>query len=757
MIQPGELLDRLLDDRLALRRRQEEADRVIAASLAGHLVHDLRAPDGPGVAPNRPWRLDPVPVVLDHGVFTFLADMVRQRMQAMEVLLADVYGPRLAVREGWVPAEALASTDAYRLAVVGAPPPPRWLTSYAVDVVMLADGSWRVVQDQSDTPTGIGYALLDRSVMARVAAELLGPEGAGDLASISGFPAELRHALTTVSHASSPRVVLFSGGVAEASYVEHSSLARTLGFNLVEGPDLVVRRGRLWLRTLGGLDPIDVVYRRLSDAVLDPIEASASSTAGVPGLVLAAGEGGVVLANAHGAGVLEDPLLSPFWARAVEGLTGSALTLRTLGRGDAVGTVPGFRDGQVTASAAVIRLHAVAGPDGVTVMAGGNGRVLNPGDDPRRPTARVAKDVWVLGAHAAAPVIVAPDLPQVDLVSSVPTRAADALFWVGRAAERAEAIAKTARVIQSRRQQDPSLATSDGGRWARRMAYVLRVVRGESLDADPPAGRPILALDHELAAATRAVAERLNALLADGATVGEYLSVTTGRVFRDLAQTRDQLSDGRAPIDVLDDAIADLAAFAGLWAESTVHGPAWRFGDMGRRVERCLVVLGLVDSCVRRVEAPPPEPPPAPTAPGVDPVTVAVTMTTGPIEAIEPAEIVDQSALEVLLAANESLVAYRRRHRSDVELAPTAELLLQDVDNPRSYAASMQRLAEHVDAVGWSHGRRAVATMSAALDGPDPLLDAAKAYDGVEAFAKLVTETWFATPVNPMLVRGRLR
>ena len=91
------------------------------------------------------------------------------------------------------------------------------------------------------------------------------------------------------------------------AYVEHSALARLLGFHLVEAPDLVVRRGRLWLRTLGGLDPIDVVYRRLPDAVLDPIEASASSSAGVPGLVLASAEGGVVLANGHGSGVLEDP------------------------------------------------------------------------------------------------------------------------------------------------------------------------------------------------------------------------------------------------------------------------------------------------------------------------------------------------------------------------------------------------------------------------------------------------------------------
>ena len=420
----------------------------------------------------------------------------------MEVLLADLYARREAVKAGWVSAEVLSSSLRYRLAAVGAPPPPRWLTSYAVDVVALADGSWRVVQDLADTPTGVGYALIDRAVMGRVAAELLGPEGSTDLASISGFPVDLRHALAATSTVASPRIVVFTGGIQEPAYVEHSSLARVLGFHLVEAPDLVVRKGRVWLRTLGGLDPIDVVYRRLADAAVDPIEVSATNTSGVPGILFAATEGGVVLANAHGCGVLEDPSLASFWPAAVEGLTGTRLGLPRLAAGDELATVPAFRESRIGTASVVIRLHAVAGPDGITVMAGGNGRVLDDGDDPRRPTARLAKDVWVLGADRAAPIVVAP-LPQVDLVSSVPTRAADAMFWLGRAAERAEAIAKTTRVIASRRQTDPSLATFDGGRWALRMAHVLRVVRGAPLDAEPVTGRPIVVLDAELVAATQ--------------------------------------------------------------------------------------------------------------------------------------------------------------------------------------------------------------------------------------------------------------
>lgn len=718
MVRAADLLARFSLDEPALARRQVEADRVIGASLAGHLVHEA---EGNG---DRPWQLDPIPYVLDGAAFDVLAAAVRARVQALEALLADLYGPRLAVQEGIVPAEELAASPHYRLATVGAPAPPRWLVTYAVDVVQVADGSWRVVQDLTDTPTGVGYALIDRAAMARVAAELLGPQASSEVASIDGFPVELRHALGAVSPVASPRIVVFSGGMSQPAYVEHSLLAAQLGFHLVLPPDLVVRRGRLWLRTLGGFDRVDVVYRRLADAEVDPL--SVAGTTGVPGLVAAAADGGVVLANAYGTAVLEDPALARHWPAAVEALTGERLPLAPLAPGDALATVPAFREGRLGQAPVVIRLHAVNGPDGVTVMAGGNGRVLNDGDDPRRPTARLAKDVWVLGSDRAAPVVVAP-LPQVDLAASVPTRAADAMYWLGRAAERAEALAKAARVITSRRLTDPSLAGHDGGRWARRMTHVLRILRGAAAGADDPSTTAVAALDAELAAATGALSARLHALLAEAALVGEYLPVAAGRVLRNLAAARDHFVHGRAAADELDACIVDLAAFAGLWAESTVQGPAWRFGDIGRRIERALVVLELVDARA-----------PVATAAGDD----------------HP-DVVAAATLEILLAANESLVAYRRRHRSDVEPGAALHLLLDAVENPHSYLACVHRLAEHVAAIDWQEGREAVAVLAGLVD--EHGAGVADARRALLALADLVHDTWFATPVNPTVVRGRLQ
>ncbi len=319
--------------------------------------------------------------------------------------------------------------------------------------------------------------------MLRVADEILGPAGtdhedAGAVASLSGVAAELRHALAANTTVPSPRIVLYSGGVDHPGYVEHSSLARLLGYTLVERPDLVVRQGRVWLRALGGLDPIDVVYRRVEDDGTDPIEVSNTGGPGVPGLLMAVANGGVVLANAHGSGVIEDPALAGLWPDAAEAMTGMSFRLSPIG--DAARTVrlaemPAFRNGELGSASVVVRLHAIAGPDGVTVVPGGNGRVLAPGDDPRHPTAHLAKDVWVIGTSKTLPLIVAP-LPQVDLAQSVPTRAADALFWAGRAAERAEAIARTLRAVSARRRQDPTLVMFEG--WSLVAPHDGRAARG---------------------------------------------------------------------------------------------------------------------------------------------------------------------------------------------------------------------------------------------------------------------------------------
>jgi uncharacterized circularly permuted ATP-grasp superfamily protein/uncharacterized alpha-E superfamily protein len=713
------LRDALLD-MARLGAWQMQADRLLMAEGAGHLVHDLpvRADGRQAGLESRPWRVDPIPYVIDTASFQWLSAAVVERMEALERIVSDLYGERSLLRQGVVPIDAVHGTHRYRLSMVNAPSPPRWITTYAVDVARLADGSWRVVQDFTDAPPGLGYALLDRSVMSRIASDML---GRGGVASLARFPGLLRQALAAASPVASPRTVLFTGGIDHPSYIDHSYLAVQLGVHLVEGADLVVRQRRVWLRTLDGEEPVDVVYRRLEDPGLDPLEVGASGNVGVPGLLLAVRSGGVALANAHGAGVIEEPGLERWWERANHLLTGSELRLPLMSDRDAeLAVSPLHTEWGVTPGSVVLRMFAVHDGRSAAVLPGGSGRVLAQGDDPANPTACAVKDVWVIG-RTLAPLVAMP-LPQVDFGDSVPTRAAAALYWMNRSAERAESMARLIRVISARLEQDPGVAGLGGGRWVERMQVVARGARrwvgGQS---DLPG---IDALYDELARTGDAVAFEIGALLTEATTVREYLSVTTGRVLERLARGRSSLQRHVAAVDDLDAILTDLAALVGLWNESTVRGPAWRLGDLSRRLERATVVLDLMETAVT----------PSPRFPEPDD------------------EQVDALVTEVLLASNESLVAYRRRHRSDVEIGAAAALLLRDSTNPRSLAACVDLIESHANDAGWTEGAAIAARAREAL-----VLDVADLIGAVRPLLEQIgtgaVARWFASPVNPVVIQ----
>jgi uncharacterized circularly permuted ATP-grasp superfamily protein/uncharacterized alpha-E superfamily protein len=709
-----------------LERWQRTADRLLMAEGAGHLVHDLpvRADGRSANLESRPWRLDPVPMVVDPALFQWLSAAVAERMEALEAVLVDLYGERRLVTEGIVPPELLHASSRYRMSAIGMPPPQRWLTSYAVDVIRTAEGSWKVVQDLTDAPAGLGYALLDRSVISRVAGEVHTSAG---VASLMRFPDLLRRALAGLSDRDSPRTALFSGGIDHPSYIDHSYLAVQLGVHLVEGADLVVRQRRLWIRTLEGIEPVDVVYRRLEGASIDPLEVGSMGSAGVPGLLLAVRSGGVVLANAHGSGVIEDPSLVSRWSEAARMTAGTTLRMGTL-EDHSVShehfmASPVYGPDGLGGAPVVLRLHAVRGADGsaeVAVLPGGTGRVLAPGDDPRSPTACIAKDVWVIG-RTLSPVVAEP-LPQVDLASSVPTRAASSLYWMNRAAERVEILARTVRVISDRHERDPGLASLEGGVWADRVQELSRALRRARDDRSDLPG--IDALYDEMSRAGDAMAFQIGSLLTEAVSVREFLSVTTGRVLERIARCRISLQRHVAQVDDLDTLLSDLAALAGLWNESTVRGPAWSIGDMGRRLERAQVLLDMVDEVF------------------ADPAPTDIVV-----------EEVEQVILEVLLASNESLVAYRRRYRSDVEPASAIALLVRDPGNPRSLAGSLERLAADAETSGWQAGvllaRSAYDALALDLDELVPTVRAT-----LEEFSRALNAHWFAAPVSPVVVTG---
>jgi uncharacterized circularly permuted ATP-grasp superfamily protein/uncharacterized alpha-E superfamily protein len=733
-----------------LLERRRRADRILEAEGAGHLVHDLVLDDSPRnitTAESRPWQLDPIPMVLDHAEFVEIAAGVEQRMKLVEALLRDVYGERTLLRKGVVSPGVLYSIPALSIAPAGAMATP-WLVHLAVDVVRTGTGEWRVVQHVADAPSGLGYAVLNRAVMARVIPEI---GTVRTLAPIASAVETLRRGLAAHAPASrgSPRTVVLSGGPTHSSYVEHSYLALHMGFHLVEGSDLVVRKNRVWLRALDGMEPVDVIYRRVEDRDLDPLASNTTHGLGVPGLCWAAQSGMVTMANSAGAALADDPALGALLDPICRALLGEAPRLSSLGATEVLASSPMLSgDGRLVPAAVVLRFHAIAGPDGITVVPGATGRVLADGDHPANPTMRTAKDLWVVGAPASSVRITRRGMvqPQVDFRSSVPRRAAEALYWVGRSAERAEFAARAARLIGGQRDQDPSLLSLGGGQWSVGAIALLRSVR--SLSASAP-GEVLAAsqpdslhqqIDHELVAAEDALVSHLGTLVAEATSVREFLSTTTGRVLGRLARVRSELiasADGSAGTrqgvaDGLDLVLVDLAAFAGLTMESTVRGPAWRFLDLGRRVERSLVLLGTIEA-------------------GLGAATDALAF---------------QPLAESVLGVNESLVAYRRQYRSDVELSAVIELLVGDDANPRSLAFQLDRLREHVASLMWREGDDLVHSASVGAlhtidvgealgrnSSVDALVIAARG--PVLEFADAVARAWFSAPANPMLIGQR--
>lgn len=695
----------------ALHERRQQADRLLDAEGAGHLVHEG--------AQWRRWRLDPVPFVVAAAEFEMLATAAVERMRAAEALLTDCYGPRSLVATGIVPADLLHSLTKYR-PVAGGYRPPVWLVNYALDVVRAADGRWHVVADLADAPAGLGEALMHRSVIARVMPEAVRAAG---VAAVHDHADTLRQALTAVapSDRSSPRSVVFTAGPSDPGYVEHSHLARRLGLHLVEAGDVVMRGGRLWLRVLDGLEPIDVVYRRVVDAALDPLDPGhRGGGAGVPGIVWGARSNGVTLANAYGTGLLEAARVAPLLDDAARQLLGRAPSLPLLPDAATLASAPVFDGGdRLAALPVVLRLQVTRVGDEHVVLQGGTARVLLDGDRPTHPTSGLVKDVWVTGAPPRLRVR-PPAPPQVDFGGSVPKRVADSMYWLGRAAERAEVAARTTRVVADQLQLDPMLAELADGSWSAAAVALLRAARsvpsgtGLTLSAEVAAE-----VADEVALTHRAASASVANLVQEAASVREYLSITTGRVLGRLARNDD-----------LESLLVDLAALSGLVMESTVRGPSWRFLDLGRRIERALAVLGTVEAAL---------------APGVAPFA-------------------RQPVADAVLAANESLVAYRRRHRSEVDLGAVLDLLLHDDTNPRSLAFQLDRLREHAAGLGWREGLALVDEASTRLLTPvdqtfvggrlvslDALVVAVRT--PLLGLVDSVVRSWFADPVNPTAMR----
>ena len=295
-------------------RRGGAAQAMIRENGVTYNVYD----DADGQA--RLWQLDIVPFVVDAAEWRGIEAAVVQRAHLNNLVLKDIYGPQKLVAEGHLPPHLVLGHPQFLRPLVGITPPKDvHVHLYSADLARMPDGSWRVLASRADAPSGIGYALENRIVVGQTFQDLFGEMQIRRLATF--FNAYREHILA-LSPLRRGRVVLLSPGPHNEAYFEHAYLAHYLGLTLVEGDDLAVRDGQVFLKTLMGLERVAVIFRRVDSDFCDPLEFRGDSAIGIPGLADAARAGSVVLANALGGGVMESPAMDaylPGLARAVLG------------------------------------------------------------------------------------------------------------------------------------------------------------------------------------------------------------------------------------------------------------------------------------------------------------------------------------------------------------------------------------------------------------------------------------------------------
>jgi uncharacterized circularly permuted ATP-grasp superfamily protein/uncharacterized alpha-E superfamily protein len=279
----------------------------------------------------RPWELDLLPFILPHEEWQQIEAAVAQRATLLNRILADVYGNQCLLRDGLLPPALVHGHAGFlRPAHDIACPDDTYLHFYAADLARAPDGNWWVIADRTQAPSGAGYALENRLVISRQFPELFRDLKVQHLAS---FFRTLQESLAhwaprdDGTPSATPRIVLLTPGPYNETYFEHAYLARYLGFPLVEGSDLLVRDGCVWMKTLDGLQRVHVILRRLDDDYCDPLELRPDSTLGVPGLTQVARTGKVLIANALGSSLLESGALYGYLPGLCQSILGEPLKM----------------------------------------------------------------------------------------------------------------------------------------------------------------------------------------------------------------------------------------------------------------------------------------------------------------------------------------------------------------------------------------------------------------------------------------------
>lgn len=706
-------------------------------------------PGGHGQEP-RPWQLDTLPIVLSAADWEVLEAGLVQRSRVLDAVLADLYGPRRLLTDGVLPPELLFGHPGYVRAANGIEIPGRHqLFMHACDVSRRPDGAFVVNGDRTQAPSGAGYALADRRVVAHSVPDLyerIAPRPT------TPFAEALRLALIDAApdDAQDPVVVVLSPGIYSETAFDQAYLATLLGFPMVESADLVVRDGMLWMRSLGTLKRVDVVLRRVDADYSDPLDLRADSRLGVAGLVEAQHRGTVTVVNTLGSGILENPGLLRFLPALAEQLLSETLALpgapvywggiaaershlvanlssllvrSTVGEKTLVGpalssrqlaqlaaqiettpwqwvgqelpqfsSAPTDHTGVLSSAGVGIRLFTVAQRGGYAPMIGGIGYVLAPGDAAYTLKTIAAKDVWVRPTERARAEAVGPPSMGPPAKSAAGTwgvsspRVLSDLFWIGRYGERAESMARLLIVTRDRFHVYRHHQHSEESECVPVLMAALGRITGTDTAADGASdGAEMIAV----------APSTLWSLTVDPHRPGSLVESVEGLALAARA-VRDQMSNDTWMVLA---AVERALALDSEPPDSLAEADAALTRAQAQTLAGMLTLSGVAsESMVRDV--------------GWTMMDIGKRIERGlwltallqaTLTAVRGAAA-EQTVIESTLVACESSVIYRRRTAGKISVAAMAELMLFDAQNPRSLLYQLDRLRSDLKDLPGSSG-----------------------------------------------------
>ena len=713
-----------------------------ARETAARILHDngvtYLAQEGTKQA-SRPWQLDLFPLLISQEEWKFLEEGLIQRAHVLNHILVDLYGLQRLLKEKKIPPPLVYGNPQFLPQCHGiSVPDGTFLHFLAFDLARSPDGQWWVLRDKAEAPSGMGYALENRLVVSRSLPALLSQNSIQPLSSFfQTFSDDFLH----LANRDDPRAVVLAPGPQYAVYFEHAYLARFLGYPLVEGEDLTVRDDRVFLKTVEGLKPIDLVLRRVHSELCDPLELRTNSDLGVPGLLQAVRAGHVTMANALGSGLVESESLLSFLPGLCHFLFGENLKLPSVatwwcgqeaerkyvldnlgellirkvltrnaeapslsasyfgpdlsererqnlrqgiqrkgyqyvGREIVSPSTMPFWSGKQTFTPVpmTLRVYLTATAHGYRVMPGGLARV-SVKSDPRghwHEPGDFSKDVWVLrtGLIDRKPVHQPLAVQLKRGGRDLPSRTADNVFWFGRYVERAEGAVRLLRSLVSRLSGEAG--SNPDAEMVQRLISLLLFKEQVSqrrakraLEGGPQVvKRELWALLFDLDSPD-GFAQVLGNVYRTAEPLRHRLSLDTWQILIELSTIPRSWSQKHGQsldeaLRLLGRMVQHLAALNGMILENMTRSYAWRFLDMGRRMERMRDTTKLIRHLSTRGQG---------ETPG---------------------------ALSLLLELADGSITYRTRYRAEPNLASVVDLLLVDDTNPRSVLFQLLQVEDHL-------------------------------------------------------------